>query len=312
MFAARNPNLKAESCFSMTTRTPTRCRPHPSEEGYMLVAVMFLMAILVLSMAVAAPIIKKQIQHDRDVETMHRGKQYIRAIRMYYKAFGSYPPTVDALLNTNKIRFLRKKYIDPTTGKPDWKIIHFGQNKVPTAWGFFGQPLTGSTIAGIGPGGSAGLGLNGSSGPPNTITGGPGTTGSTDPNSNQTGSNPTGSTDPNNPDGSNTGTSGTPGTTTPGATGTGLNGQTFGGGGIIGVSPNSPKQSILVLHKKNHYNEWEFVYDPLSEQMMMQGGNTGLGGQPAGSSNPASTAPGSTTTPSTTTPATPTTTPPSQ
>lgn len=50
----------------------------------------------------------------------------------------------------------------------------------------------------------------------------------------------------------------------------------------MGVSPNSPKQSILVLHKKNHYNQWEFCYDPLQEQTMMQGGGTGLGGNGAG------------------------------
>ena len=31
----------------------------------------------------------------------------------------------------------------------------------------------------------------------------------------------------------------------------------------------SPKQSILVYKKKNHYNEWEFLYSPLSEQGMM-------------------------------------------
>jgi hypothetical protein len=49
----------------------------------------------------------------------------------------------------------------------------------------------------------------------------------------------------------------------------------------MGFSPGSPKQSILVYKKKNHYNEWEFVYDPLAEQMMMQGGNTGTIGTPA-------------------------------
>jgi len=54
-----------------------------------------------------------------------------------------------------------------------------------------------------------------------------------------------------------------------------LSGQTFGGAGIIGFSPNSPKQSIMVYKKKNHYNEWEFVYDPLAEQMMMQGATRG-------------------------------------
>jgi hypothetical protein len=337
----------------------------------MLVAVMFLLFILILSMMVAAPIIKKQIQHDREIETMHRGKQYARAIKMYYKKFGAYPPNMDALVNTNQIRFLRKKYTDPTTGKADWKIIHVGQNKVPTAWGFFGQPLTGAGAgggcgvpglsgsstsgtgsSGFGTGGtsssgfgssgtgSSGFGTSGSStsGFGGTSTPGCTTTGSTDPSSTNNGQANSGQTnngqinngqtngpiDPNNPNsppgaigGTAGGTTAANGTTT-GAAGTGLDGQTgqtFGGAGIIGVSPNSPKQSILTLHKKNHYNEWEFVYDPLAEQMMMQGGN-GLNGNPAGTSNPTSPF-GTTPNPNptnTTPPATPpvTTTPPSQ
>jgi hypothetical protein len=64
----------------------------------------------------------------------------------------------------------------------------------------------------------------------------------------------------------------------------------------------------MVYKKKNHYNEWEFVYDPLAEQMMMQGGNTGSIGQPAsstttpvgGSSNTGTTSTSTTSTTSTT------------
>jgi type II secretory pathway pseudopilin PulG len=312
----------------MTNRIPIRRHIKPSEEGYMLVAVMFLLFILVIAMATAAPIIKKQIQHDQDVETMHRGKQYARAIKMYYKKFGAYPPNLDALVNTNNMRFLRRKYADPTapksdpnaTGKSDWKIIHLGQNKVPTAWGFFGQPLngaggaagcgipglsapgttpglgnSGSSTSGFGPSGigsggsstsgfgSSGFGVNGTSG---SSTSGCSPAGSSD--SSSTSGN--GSTDPNNPNantGSNTTGSNTTGPNAPGGStgtgaGTGQTGQTFGGAGIMGVSPNSPKQSILVLHKKNHYNQWEFCYDPASEQLMMQGGATGLGGTGVG------------------------------
>jgi type II secretory pathway pseudopilin PulG len=350
----------------MTNKIPIRRRPHPSEEGYMLVAVMFLMAIMVISLTVAAPIIKKQIQHDRELETMHRGKQYIRAIKMYYKKFGAYPPNVDALVNTNQIRFLRKKYVDPTTGKPDWKLIHIGQNKVPTAWGFFGQPLTGAGASGCGVPGlsgpsTGGIGTSGTSGAYGTSGGSSGgfgsngfgtsgmgsnglggsstpgcaTTGSTDPNSTTNGQATNGQTNngqingqidpnnPNNPPAANGGTIGSGGTTgangtTTGAagTGTGLDGQTgqtFGGAGIIGVSPNSPKQSILTLHKKNHYNEWEFVYDPLAEQLMMQGmqGGTGLTGTPAGGANPTN-GPGSTPTTNAPSPTPPSSTPPSQ
>src|SRR5580658_9442526 len=144
----------------MMTRQPIRRRP--SEDGYMMIAVMFMLAVLIIAMAVAAPKVKEDIQREREVETMQRGKQYIRAIQLYYRKFNAYPPNVDALVKTNDIRFLRKKYIDPTTGKDVWKPVLFGQNKTPTAMGFFGQPLAGSTMAGIGPAGGNGLnGVNG-------------------------------------------------------------------------------------------------------------------------------------------------------
>jgi type II secretory pathway pseudopilin PulG len=261
----------------MQTPTPIR----HAEQGYILVAVIFLLALLTLTLAIAAPKVAKQIQRDRELETMQRGKQYIRAIKLYYKKFGAYPPTVDALVKTNNIRYLRKKYADPTTGKEVWKPVLFGLNKAPTAMGFFGQPIAGSTIAGIGASGGNTSGTSAltpgstdSSAAPST-----GTTGTaTDPSTGSTGSSGLGSG-------------------SIGSSGTGLSGQTFGGAGIIGFSPNSPKQSILVYKKKNHYNEWEFVYDPLSEQMVISS-STGAIGQPIG------------TTPNPTTPSTPTTTTP--
>src|SRR5258708_30582902 len=135
------------------TKRPAR----PSEEGYILVAVIFMLAILILSMAVAIPRVRDDIKRDREIETMQRGKQYIRAVQLYYKKFHNYPPNVNALVKTNNIRFLRKKYVDPTTGKDEWKLVLYGQNKTPQAMGFFGQPLPAANGAGIGPSGGAGL-----------------------------------------------------------------------------------------------------------------------------------------------------------
>ena len=268
----------------MTNRPPTRPRIKPSEEGYMLIAVMFMLAIFLIALSVAVPKISKQIQRDRELETMHRGKQYVRAVKMYYKKFGAYPTSVDALVQSNQIRFLRKKYIDPTTGKDEWKLIRFGQNKTQTL-GFFGQPLAGS-MPGV-PGSPMGTpGAPGAPGSPtstSTDPNAPSTSTSTDPNAPST----TTGTDPNAPGGAT-------------GTGTGLTGQTFGGGGIIGVTPGSPKQSILVVKKKNHYNEWEFFYDPRVEQMM-QGGNIGNNGltptNPTGTNPTTPTSPASPTTP---------------
>jgi hypothetical protein len=198
---------------------------------------------------------------------MQRGKQYIRGIKMYYKKFHSYPPSVDLLVKPNGltgIRFIRKKYLDPITGKDDWKPIQFGQNKAPTAMGFFGQPLGGMGMGmGMGGGGIAGAQTLGSPLTPSLGMG------STDSGSTSTfGASSIGSTDTSatgSPSGGpgNTGAIGTPAGSSP------LGGQTFGGLGIIGFSPVGDKQSILVYKKKNHYNEWEFVYDPLTEMMGM-------------------------------------------
>jgi type II secretory pathway pseudopilin PulG len=288
-------------------KIPQKRSAHPSEEGYILVAVIFMMVILIISLSVAVPKVRESIQRDRDQETMERGKQYIRAIQLYYKKFKAYPPNIDALVKTNDIRFLRKKYIDPTTGKDEWKPILWGQNKTPMAMGFFGQPLAMATGGGIGPGGAntgpvVGSGAANASGnnifaPPGSNSPGASTdngqagasgTGNSGQTGGSTAAGGTGTTD--------TGASGTTGTGTTGTGTSGTNGsafgsssnptgtgQSFGGGGIIGFSPQSPKQSILVYKKKNHYNQWEFLYSPLMDQQQMGGGNTGIVGQPAGS-----------------------------
>ncbi|MGP8253950.1 MAG: type II secretion system protein [Terracidiphilus sp.] len=305
--------------------SPRVPRRKSSEDGYTLLAVIFLLAILTVAMSVAVPRMTRSIQRDREVETMHRGKQYIRAVQLYYRKFHAYPPSMDALVKTNEIRFLRKKYIDPMTGKDDWKPLMFGQNKQPIVFGFFGQPMaTGSTLAGIGASGGNGIsGLSGGSNcPPSTSgtlgsifgsqqcqstpttpssTSGQGAT--TDSNGNPisgSGSGAAGATTDSNGNpisGSGSGTAsattdanGNPiqGAGTNGLSSTGITaGQTFGGAGIIGVTPVSAKASLLIYKKKNHYNEWEFDYDPMMEQMMMQGGNTGMIGTPASNmSNP--------------------------
>jgi len=251
----------------------------------MMLAVIFALALLAIALTVAAPAIKKSIQRDRELETMHRGEQYVRAIRLYYRKFGTYPTSIDALVSTNGLRFLRQRYMDPTTGQDDWKPILLGQNKTPLAVGFFGQPLgfTGLPLAGSvsgagnGPGSptpiasGAGSNLNGSSlfnaaSNSNSDAGATGSTGSgSDPNSSAQSS---------------------------------TNGMLFGGGPIIGVTPASPKQSILMYKKMDHYMDWEFLYSPLTDQMIgnnqiarppLQGGAPGAPPAAPSSSTPNST-----------------------
>lgn len=241
------------------------------EDGFLLVAVVVMAAIMLIFLAVAAPMVAKDLQRERELETVHRGNQYVRAIRLYYRKFSHYPTSVEQLDETNNIRFLRQHYIDPMTGKDDWRIIHVGENQSKVT-GYFGEPLAGLDAGGLGS--AAGMAS--------------GTTGDA-----QT----TGGTMPSNPfsalwggaSNSGTGTSGSGGATSGGTSGstTGSSGvkstdaTAFGGSGggpIMGVSSQSPRQSIIIVHKKSNYNTWEFIYDPRIEMLYAKATTLGGGG----------------------------------
>ena len=119
------------------------------EDGFLLLGVLFMILVIMIMLAIAAPKMADSIRRDKEEETIHRGKQYARAIQMYYNKFGRYPNTIDQLMKDNNQRFLRKRYLDPMTGKDDWRIIHNGEQKVPTM-GLFGQavPQNGITPTG--------------------------------------------------------------------------------------------------------------------------------------------------------------------
>lgn len=248
---------------------------HSPENGYTLVAAMFLLFVFTIGLSIAVPTVSRQIQLDRERETIERGKQYQRAIQLYYRKFHAYPPTLDALVETNNIRFLRKRYIDPMTRKDDWRPILFGQNKAPTAMGFFGQPLTGigstgsSTLAGIGPNGGGGAGPSSTDNSNSVFN-----SGSTANGSALWSSTPSG-----NLGSPGFGMSATSGQSSLSSTAMNPNAQTFGGAGIIGVSPASSGSSIMAYRKKDRYEEWEFTYDPMTDIALMR--NNAVVNQPS-------------------------------
>ncbi len=131
--------------------SPNRHQRDP-EDGFVLLAALFLCVLLLISIAIAAPKMARSIQRDKELETIHRGEQYRRAIQLYYRKFNNYPTSIDQLVETNQMRFLRKKYADPLTGKDDWKPVYFGRAHVRPL-GFFGQPL----MAAAGMAGMAGI-----------------------------------------------------------------------------------------------------------------------------------------------------------
>ena len=45
-----------------------------------------------------------------------------------------------------------------------------------------------------------------------------------------------------------------------------LSSQVFGGGPIVGVASTSKAQSIREFNHKNHYDKWQFIYDPTMDR----------------------------------------------
>jgi type II secretory pathway pseudopilin PulG len=201
-----------------------------SEQGYVLLTLMLMVTIMVIMAAAIAPEITFQVRRDREEELIHRGVQYSRAIRRYVKKFGRYPTRIEDLENTNNVRFLRRRYKDPITGK-DFKLLHVGEVQLTP-----GAGLAGATPVSSMPGATLGQQPAAPAQPqPNA----------TDPNQ----ANATQADEQSQSAGSDN-----------------LTGQVFGGGPIVGVASTSKKETIREFNHKNHYNQWQFIYDPSTDR----------------------------------------------
>jgi type II secretory pathway pseudopilin PulG len=99
-------------------------RARKPEAGYAVLVVFLLAAFIAISLYNELPRVVLEAQRDREQMLIDRGEQYKRAIQLYFRAFGRYPPDLDALENTNNRRFLRRRYKDPMTGEDQWRLIH--------------------------------------------------------------------------------------------------------------------------------------------------------------------------------------------
>jgi len=261
------------------------------------------------------------MKRDREEEMIHRGAQYARAIRAFVKKNGRYPTRIEELDNTNQIRYLRRHYKDPITGK-EFRLLH--QSDVPVlSAGLTGAAALGANgangIAGaqgvqqqaaaqIAQGLAAGAAQNSSG----SLFGSSGPNSNTDQQSTQSG--------PGTPDnGSDVGNAAAPGQPQPpgqnqGTGSTSLFGnasgnQAFGGGPIVGVASTSKEKTIRIFNKKDHYKDWYFIYDPSTDrgalingpaQPALAGSTNNVNGQTPGQNGSPSTPGGSTSGPGST------------
>jgi len=253
---------------------PLQYRPSRRQDGYVLLTLLLMIALMGIFAVVVLIPIKFQLKRDQETEMIHRGVQYSRAIRNYYKKLGRYPTRLEDLDNTNNLRYLRKHYKDPLTGK-DFRLLHYGEP---------GVTMGGSIGGGVIPGANTVQSINGSSSGNSAF----GSTGSAFSQPSAFGGNTNGSLGGGFSNSPSSGTSGNAGASTPGANsapdsdpgqassqivpGTAQGDvssstqQVIGGGPIVGVASLSKKDTIREFNKKRKYNEWQFVYDPTADR----------------------------------------------
>jgi type II secretory pathway pseudopilin PulG len=248
-----------------------RQKTRRQEKGYVLLALILMVALLGIVALTAIIPIKFEIQRDQELEMIHRGVQYSRAIRAYYKKFNRYPTKLEDLDNTNNLRYLRKHYKDPLNKNHDFRLLHFGEPGVTLGGGFSigGGSIPGATaVGGQGLNGGSTGGLNGSAQSGSAFGGGNAGSilGNTGVNSSgvfaQTGANSNSSATPaSGSDPSQTSTQVASGTAKEDA-GSSSQNQLVASGPIVGVASISKNNTIREFNKKKRYNEWQFLYDP--------------------------------------------------
>src|SRR5579863_1974447 len=275
------------------------------EGGYVLLTMLLVISLMAITAIAIMPAMSYQIKRDQEQEMIHRGTQYSRAIRTYYKKFGRYPTRLEDLDNTNNLRYLRKHYKDPETGK-DFKLLHYGDPGLSMGGSIGGGGITGANTVGQMNGAAAGNSAFGGSGSGSSFGQSSSFGGSSGGFGNSSGSsfgggssggfggssgssfggssNSFGSGTSSQGSGTQSGTNSTGTTTTgtdPAQSGTGAaqdassgqsgasgqgNNQVFGGGPIVGVASLSKDKTIREFNHKHKYNEWQFVYDPTTDR----------------------------------------------
>ena len=124
------------------------------DSGSALLIVFVFAAVIAILLYREMPVAVFEAHRQKEELLIDRGNEYKHAIKLFVRKVGTFPPSIEALESTNRMRFLRHKFDDPFTGKPDWRMLHAGpggmiiDSKVNTnknALDANGKPVAGNT-----------------------------------------------------------------------------------------------------------------------------------------------------------------------
>jgi len=96
--------------------------------GFTYLTVLFIVALLGIGLALVGEVWETAAKREKEAELLFIGHEYRKAITRYYLAGkNQYPRELGDLLKDPRqpgtVRYLRRAYPDPLTGKPEWGIV---------------------------------------------------------------------------------------------------------------------------------------------------------------------------------------------
>jgi hypothetical protein len=101
------------------------------DSGFALLLVFLMASLIAISLYMELPRVAFQAERQKEQLLLERGEQYKRAIGLFLRTNKNsrWPASIEELESYNNHRSLRKRYLDPMTGKDEWRLIHI-QNGV--------------------------------------------------------------------------------------------------------------------------------------------------------------------------------------
>jgi hypothetical protein len=104
-------------------------KTHRRESGFALLLVLLMAACVAIMLYTEIPRVAFEAERQHELLLIDRGNQFKRAIQVFVtdktnNPSHRYPASLDELENFNNHRYLRRRYVDPMTGKDEWRLVH--------------------------------------------------------------------------------------------------------------------------------------------------------------------------------------------
>jgi hypothetical protein len=123
------------------------------ESGFAMLLVFLMAACVAITLYIEIPRVAFEAERERELLLVDRGNQFKRAIQVFVtdkinNPTHRYPASLDELETFNNHRYLRHRYVDPMTGKDEWRLVHINGGVLTDSVTTQAKPANGAAQSG--------------------------------------------------------------------------------------------------------------------------------------------------------------------